>query len=87
MKRVGAEINLGNLGWLERTVRFLIGLPMATAYFYARHLSMNWAYVWLGIGVAIMMTGLVGHDSHAVYTQEPGKAGLAPSLAKFAHAS
>ena len=55
-------VNVINPGWLEPTVRLLIGLPTAMAYFYVRHLSTNWAYFFLGVGLAIMATGLLGRD-------------------------
>jgi hypothetical protein len=45
-----------NVGWVERTVRFLLGLPTAIAYMYVRHFSTPWADILLVIGLALLAT-------------------------------
>jgi len=71
--------NGGSPRWLMSTVRFLIGLPTATAYFYVRHFSTDWACAFLALGLAIMVTGLLGHDSKAVRKHAAERMELAPS--------
>ena len=80
-------INLINPGWIERTVRFLIGLPTATAYFYVRHFSMDWAYAYLGFGLVILITGLLGQDPEALQQHALEKTGTDVPWANTAHAA
>lgn len=49
-----------NVGWIERTVRILLGLPTATAYLYVRHFSPIWSHVFLIVGLALTMTAASG---------------------------
>jgi hypothetical protein len=65
-------------GWVEQVVRFLIGLPIATAYFYARHFDMTWAYAFLAAGLILLIAGLAGDDSSVE---------SAPAARSYAHAS
>jgi hypothetical protein len=51
-----------NGGFIERLVRFLIGLPMATAYAYVRHFDITWAYGLLVMGGAVMATSFFGEN-------------------------
>ena len=44
---------------VTQLVRFLVGLPIATSYFYLRHFSIVAAYVFLFAGVAILGAGLL----------------------------
>jgi hypothetical protein len=49
-----------NVGWVERTVRILIGVPTATAYLYVRHFSHPWSHAFLIVGLALTMTAASG---------------------------
>ncbi len=51
---------LCNVGWVERTVRILVGLPMAVSYLYVRHFSMVWSYSLLVLGVALVLSSAAG---------------------------
>lgn len=48
-----------NIGWVERTVRILIGLPTAVSYVYVRHFSKGWAEFLLVLGVWLILTAAV----------------------------
>jgi hypothetical protein len=43
---------------LETIVRVLIGLPLATAYFYTRHFDTTLAYVFLAAGLMVLTAAL-----------------------------
>ena len=79
--------NFLNPGWVERTVRFLIGLPTATAYFYVRHFSMDGAYTFLGLGMLILFTGLLGQGPTGFRKPALQRADSDFRWAKFVHAS
>jgi len=49
-----------NVGWVERSVRLLIGLPMAVSYVYVRHFSMSWSYGLLVVGLMLIATAFWG---------------------------
>ena len=47
-----------HFGAIESLVRVLVGLPMAVAYFYARHYDSRLAYLFLIVGLALLAAGL-----------------------------
>jgi hypothetical protein len=71
-----------NGGFIERTVRFLIGLPMATAYAYVRHFDMSWAYGLLVMGGAVMATSFFGENPESEHQKRASRKGgiVVPSL-------
>lgn len=49
-----------NVGWVERTVRFLLGLPIVVGYFYVRHFSAVFSYFLLLSGTMLLLTATAG---------------------------
>jgi hypothetical protein len=49
-----------NVGWVERVVRILVGLPMAVSFLYVRHYYPGWSFVLLGGGIALLMHYCLG---------------------------
>ncbi len=49
-----------NVGWIERSVRLLLGLPTATAYLYVRHFSDRWSYALLAGGLSLVASAAYG---------------------------
>lgn len=45
-----------NVGWIDRVVRLLVGLPIAVSYLYIRHFSVGWARAALVLGVWLLIT-------------------------------
>jgi hypothetical protein len=64
-----------NVGWLERTVRLLIGLPTAVSYLYVRHFSITWAYALGLLGIFFLLTAFAAwcplHQTLGTSTAKP----------------
>lgn len=47
-----------NIGWIDRTVRFLLGAPTAVSYLYVRHFNLFWARTLFILGVSLIATAI-----------------------------
>lgn len=49
-----------NVGWVERTVRVLLGTQASAGYFFVRNHSEAWSTTLLVVGISLFLTALWG---------------------------